>query len=121
MSSRFTLENEDKGSMNCFNLHTLHHLLKRRGFHIPLVYDNLHDSCNPSDSLQNTTWLDVFKSTWLDDITPVMQLVEGGLNGNKRAHVQYITEDVGAPIDNSVVWELEVKAKDKAIIKLLNG
>jgi UV DNA damage endonuclease len=115
---RFTLENEDKSSFTCETLYKLHcYICDTYNFNLPCVYDNLHDECNPSGD----NWLDVFKTTWPVDIVPVMHWSEGGNNGNKRAHVDYITENVGKPTDTSVVWELEVKAKDKAIIKLLKG
>lgn len=116
--TRFTLENEDKSSFNCETLYKLHcYISDTYDFKLPIVYDNCHDYCNPSGD----GWLDIFKTTWPSDITPVMHWSEGGANNNKRAHVDYITEKVGAPTDNSVVWELEVKAKDKAIIKLLKS
>lgn len=115
---RFTLENEDKSSFTCAKLYELHNYIKdTHKLSIPLVFDNLHHSINNDDS--DTNWLEIFKSTWPKDIVPVMHWSEGGLNGNKRAHVDYITEAVGKPIDDSVIWELEVKAKDKAIIRLL--
>jgi len=119
VSQRFTLENEDKSSFNCETLYKLHcYIRDTHGVTIPLVWDNLHDSCNPSS---DGDWLNIFKSTWPSHITPVMHWSEGGLNGNKRSHVQYISESVGAPTDDSVIWELEVKAKDKAILQLLKN
>jgi hypothetical protein len=42
-------------------------------------------------------------------------------NGKIRSHVDYISESVGQPKDNSCIWELEVKAKDKAILQLMKG
>lgn len=121
VSSRFTLENEDRGSFAPDVLYDLHiELRDGYGYHIPLVLDNLHFSCNPPTKKDFKFWLNKFKSTWPKGIVPLMHWSEGGLNGNKRAHVDYITE-VGKPTDNSVVWELEVKAKDKAIVKLLKG
>jgi UV DNA damage endonuclease len=117
--TRFTLENEDKSSFNCETLYNLHCYIKDTyNFIIPLVFDNCHHKCNTSSKF-DVDYLSLFKSTWPSGITPVMHWSEGGENGNKRAHVQYITEAVGAPIDDSVVWELEVKAKDKAIVELM--
>jgi len=120
--TRLTLENEDKSSFNCETLFRLHEYIKTcHGLSIPLVFDNLHHQCNPSSTGDAKFWLGRFKSTWPDGITPVMHWSEGGANGKVRAHVDYITEAVGKPFDCSVIWELEVKAKDKAILKLLNG
>jgi UV DNA damage repair endonuclease len=50
-----------------------------------------------------------------------MHWSEGGKNGKIRSHVDYISESVGQPKDNSCIWELEVKAKDKAILQLMKG
>jgi UV DNA damage endonuclease len=131
LQRRLTLENEDKGSFNCETLWKFYSLLKDRGVNIALVWDNLHNKCNPSpvdssglfknDPIYDMIWLDRFKSTWPEDIQPVMHWSEGGKNGKIRSHVDYITESVGKPFDESCIWELEVKGKDKAIVQLLNG
>ena len=119
---RFTLENEDRSSFNCRKLYELHCYIRYiHGLSIPLVLDNLHHQCNPSSHGDAQYWLEKFKSTWPKGITPVMHWSEGGKDGKARSHVDYITEAVGKPIDDSVIWELEVKAKDKAIVKLLQG
>lgn len=117
---RFTLENEDKGSFSCENLLKLHHyIFKTYGLRIPLVFDNLHHKTN-GDGEDDLVWLTAFKATWPVGITPVMHWSEGGNDGKPRSHLEYITEEVGLPIDSGVIWELEVKAKDKAILKLMN-
>lgn len=119
VQNRITLENEDKSNWTCETLLTAREYLKiKYNFNLACVYDNCHDKCNPSLT-KNINWLEKFKSTWPKNIIPVMHWSEGGLNGNKRSHVEYITKNVGQPIDNSVIWELEVKGKDKAILKLI--
>lgn len=100
------LENEDKGFWNCENLYQYFH------DKLPLTYDNLHDQCNPSKSC----YLKKFKSTW-KICTPIFHLSEGGKNGNPRAHTDYFSKLTKIP-DPDCIWECEVKAKDKAILKL---
>lgn len=119
VQKRLTLENEDKGSFSCEVLYEFRKYLKNKyKFNLPLVFDNLHNSINVSG---DGDWLQLFKETWPKNIKPVMHWSEGGENGNKRSHVQYISENVGKPTDSDVIWELEVKAKDKAIIRLIEG
>lgn len=68
-------------------------------------------------------WLEKFATTWPSDIVPVMHLSEGGKNGNPRSHVDYIsnkTKFVPFSCGIECVWEVEVKAKDKSIVKLLS-
>ena len=118
--NRLVLENEDKSSWNCENLLAFHKLLDTEyGFKIPLTWDNWHHKCNPSSALiSDNYWLQKFKETWPVEVEPVMHWSEGGKNGKLRAHVDYISETVGKPFDSTCIWELEVKAKDNAILKL---
>jgi len=105
---RIVLENEDSGYWNCANLYALF------GFSFPLVYDNLHDQCLPSEK----SYVDKFKETW-GSYTPVFHLSEG-ICGS-RSHSDYITTIPECVINNpDCIWEVEVKAKDKCIIKLIN-
>jgi UV DNA damage endonuclease len=107
--NRLVLENEDSGFWNAENLY------KSFGSFIPLVFDNLHDSCNPSFSCL----LSVFKETW-GSYTPVMHWSEGTAE-KPRSHAQFasfIPEVITKNLD--CVWEFELKGKDKAILKILN-
>jgi UV DNA damage endonuclease len=105
---RIVLENEDSGYWNCANLYALF------GFSFPLVYDNLHDQCLPSEK----SYVEKFKETW-GSYTPVFHLSEG-ICGS-RSHSDYITTIPECVINNpDCIWEVEVKAKDKCIIKLIN-
>lgn len=104
---RIVLENEDSGYWNCENLYTLF------GFSFPLVYDNLHDQCFPSKE----NYVERFKNTW-GGYTPVFHLSEGICES--RSHSDYITTIPECVLNNpDCIWEVEVKAKDKCIIKLL--
>ena len=108
--ARLVLENEDKAYWNCENLYT--HFAK----HIPLVYDNLHDVCNPStDAVQNSYQ---FKSTW-GDYVPVFHWSEG--IGSGRSHTDYATHlPHVVSLNRDVTWEVELKAKDNAIVHALS-
>jgi UV DNA damage endonuclease len=107
--SRLVLENEDKGYWSAKNLYDNFENL------IPLVYDNLHDFCNPSD-LENK--IEKFKNTWFGK-TPVFHWSEG-LPEKKRSHADYFSCIPDCVMQNAdVTWECEVKAKDKAILKVL--
>lgn len=122
VQKRLTVENEDKGFWNVTNLYKYFYtyLKRTQNFTIPLVFDNLHHDINHSLSKLNPC--DLFAQTWPEDIMPVMHLSEGGKNGNVRSHVDYITEStkfVPFMCKTECIWEVEVKAKDKCIVKLL--
>jgi UV DNA damage endonuclease len=104
---RLVLENEDNGYWNCANLYALF------GSSFPLVYDNLHNQCNPSDRC----YIQDFKTTW-GSFVPVFHLSEG-ICGS-RSHSDYITNIPECVLNNTdCIWEVEVKAKDKCILKLI--
>lgn len=104
---RIVLENEDSGYWNCETLYALF------GSSFPLVYDNLHDQCFPSKE----NYVERFKNTW-GSYTPVFHLSEGICES--RSHSDYISSIPECVLNNrDCIWEVEVKAKDKCIIKLL--
>lgn len=124
--NRIVVENEDNGYWNCENLYNAFGKL------LPCVYDNLHDSINPSPIYENVEdavssqtaedykYIDIFKSTWTQfgHYTPVMHWSEG-INGSK-SHTDYFTKNFNMIAKHTdCIWEAEVKAKDKAIIKVL--
>jgi len=108
--ARLVLENEDKSYWNCQNLYNTF------GLDRALVYDNLHDSCNPSNEWKYN--VKMFRSTW-KEFTPVFHWSEG-INGS-RAHcdrASHIPCCVSEHLD--CTWEVELKAKDFAILEILN-
>lgn len=108
VQKRLVLENEDKGFWNASNLHQYF------GDFIPLVFDNLHDVCNPSAFC----CFDMFRATW-KHYKPVMHWSEG-IN-NSRSHTDYVSHLPNVvECNNDCTWELEVKAKDFAILQVLN-
>ncbi len=111
--NRLVLENEDGGYWNCKNLY------ESFGSRIPLVYDNLHDSCNQSNAHPQVL-INLFKLTW-GSYTPVMHWSEGTLE-KPRSHAEYYSH-IPECIKNNcdVIWECEVKAKELAILQILES
>ena len=130
VKKRLVVENEDKGCWNCMNLFKYFHMYARESFGhpFPLTYDNLHNSCNPS-SVNGTVVTDsqnvqAFYHTW--DAVPVFHWGESKSNkpNEKRSHADYLSSSIpefkntdGVPL--GITWEYEVKARDKAILKIL--
>lgn len=106
---RLVLENEDKGFWNCENLYKYF-----KPF--PLVFDNLHDKCNPSSSCH----FNLFKNTW-GNFTPIMHWSEG-LPDKHRSHAEFASH-IPSVVQNNVdcVWEFELKSKDNGIVKVLHS
>lgn len=113
VQGRLVLENEDKGYWNCENLYSVF------SSYIPLVYDNLHDACNPSSILSSQYWVSAFSETWSDHI-PVFHWSEG-IDGTRK-HSNYFSHipEIIKTNQNQIIWECEVKAKDFAITEILN-
>ena len=124
--NRLTVENEDKGFWSVANILLFNQVMNNKyKLNIPVCYDNLHDLCNPSGmqvyadkytAIQDNAKL--CQVTWPDGITPVFHWSEGK-ESNQRAHEDYFSKD-NYPVDiGDVIWECEVKAKDKAIKRLM--
>ena len=113
VQNRLVLENEDKGFWNCQNLYEYFGML------LPLVYDNLHHKCNPSDlGVDSQEIVSAFKATW-GHYTPIMHWSEG-LVDKPRSHREFashLPDEIAANKD--CVWEFELKHKDIAIRKAM--
>jgi UV DNA damage endonuclease len=109
VTKRLVFENNDnkKGVWSVKRLAQMFH--ERNG--IPITYDNLHHEML-SDGLSHAEAFDTAYSTWPDYCVPIFHYSEG-INGTRK-HADYATR---APTDHGkpVVWEVELKAKDKAI------
>ena len=104
--ARLVLENEDKGFWTTENLH------RWFGAHRALVYDNLHDACNPS--ISDAIAVSLFRQTWHAH-TPVFHWSEG-TDAKPRSHADrasFVPSIVAANAD--CTWEVELKHKDYAI------
>jgi len=109
--ARLVLENEDKSFWNCSNLYE--HFSDVRA----LVYDNLHDACNPSHEMENI--IKLFRDTWVQHV-PVFHWSEG-INGS-RAHCDRASHVPSCVLENlDCTWEVELKAKDFAILEILKS
>jgi len=106
VQSRLAVETEDKGCWNAENL--------CKHFDIPVIFDNLHNQCNPS-SLSELDAALLCESTW-NGIKPVFHLSESHPDKpNPRCHADMPTF---VPLISSFVdadYDLEYKKKDFAI------
>ena len=128
--NRLTIENEDKGFFNVDNcIKFSEYLFETFGANIPVCADNLHHQCNPSEVADFAWQAERCAYTWVNNgegdnhfIAPVFHWSEGKPE-KPRAHADYVAFGNFPPYiaidpDKPVKWEIETKAKDKAI-KLL--
>ena len=129
--SRLTIENEDKLSL--FNIDDCikfsEYLFETHNYNLPVCADNLHHLCNPSEVLNFAWQAERCAYTWVNQgegehnfIAPVFHWSEGKPE-KPRAHADYIAFGNFPPYiaidpDKPAKWEVEVKAKCKAV-KLL--
>lgn len=129
--NRLTIENEDKGFWNVDNIIAFsEYIFHKYNFNLPVCYDNLHDFCNPSEERNIIFQAERCAYTWVDQddgefIAPVFHWSEGKPE-KPRAHADYFALSNYPPIiainpNNEVKWECEVKLKDIAIQKLIEG
>ena len=110
--ARLVLENEDKGYWTTEQLH------RWFGAYRALVYDNLHDKCNPS--IDENIAVPLFRQTWGNN-TPVFHWSEG-TDAKPRSHAgraSHLPAIVAAHAD--CTWEVELKDKDYAICEILTN
>ena len=89
---------------------------------IPLVYDIHHHKCN-SDSLTPEEATDLSIQTWnREPLFHISSPLEGYENSNRRSHHDYINiEDFPSYWkDKKLTIEVEAKAKESAVLKLMN-
>ena len=111
VKSRLVVEvNDNKnGTWTINNLYK--HFYKNRN--VPITYDSLHHSfCNDGNSHKDA--FDLAYSTW--NVEPLFHYSEGK-NGT-RSHADYATS-LPVSFGKSVVWDVELKAKDFAIKRIL--
>lgn len=113
--NRLVLENDDKGFWNCGNLNEYF------GDMFPLTFDNLHHEINEGNN-NHQYWIDIYANKWTDrGFTPVFHWSEGGANGKARSHADYFSHvPEFIKLNKDIIFECEVKAKDKAVAKVLN-
>jgi len=112
VTKRLVFENNDnkKGVWSVKNLVTYFHA--REG--VPITYDNLHHEML-SDGLTHRQAFEMAHATW-SGVVPIFHYSEGIDGTRKHAdYAQSLPADYGMP----VVWEVELKAKDKAIKRMM--
>jgi len=124
--NRLTIENEDKGFFNVDNcIKFSEYLFEKYGHNLPVCADNLHHKCNPSEVADFAWQAERCAYTWVNNgnfISPVFHWSEGKPE-KPRAHADYVAfgnfpPHIAIEPDKPAKWEIEVKAKCKAI-KLL--
>jgi len=111
VTKRLVFENNDnkKGVWSVKNLINYFHV--REG--VPITYDNLHHEML-SDGLTHRQAFEAAYATWTGYM-PIFHYSEG-INGTRKHadYAQQLPPDYGLP----VVWEVELKAKDRAIKRM---
>jgi UV DNA damage endonuclease len=109
--ARLVLENEDKGFWNCDNLYNFFHDVR------PLVFDNLHNACNPSEYVEDVYAI-MFSSTWRQH-RPIFHWSEGIDGTSKHARRASHIPEIVKNNSDICTWEVELKDKDYAILEIL--
>jgi UV DNA damage endonuclease len=112
VKNRLVLEvNDNKDGI--WSIKNLYNFFYQRA-NIPVTFDNLHHSfCN--HGVPEREAMDMAYGTW--KTTPVFHYSEG-IEGSRK-HADYAT---GLPraYDSDIFWDVELKAKDLAILKMLD-
>ena len=112
VKNRLVLEVNDnkEGVWSIKNLHKFYY----QRANIPVTFDNLHHSFCHHDVPEREA-MDMAHSTW--NTTPVFHYSEG-IDGTRK-HADYALHSP-PDYDKEVFWDVELKAKDLAILKMLN-
>jgi len=114
--NRLVIENDDK--LNCWSVKQL-----VEDFHpktkIPITFDYLHHACHPDGWTEEEAVLSCV-NTW-QDYRPLFHYSESAPGNNPRKHADYAEKDFYqyGEIDYDV--DMELKMKDKAIAKFMEG
>ena len=112
VKNRLVLEVNDnrEGSWSVKNLHKFYY----QRANIPVTFDSLHHAfCN--HGVPEREAMDMAHSTW--NTTPIFHYSEG-IDGTRK-HADYALHSP-PDYDEEVFWDVELKAKDLAILKMLN-
>ncbi len=112
VKNRLVLEVNDnkEGAWSVKNLHKFYY----QRANIPVTFDNLHHSFCHHDVPEREA-MDMAHSTW--NTAPVFHYSEG-IDGTRK-HADYALHSP-PDYDKEVFWDVELKAKDLAIFKMLN-
>jgi UV DNA damage endonuclease len=109
--ARLVLENEDKGFWNCDNLYQFFNDVR------PLVFDNLHNACNPSEYAEDV-YATMFAGTW-GKHRPIFHWSEGIDGTSKHTKRASHMPEIIKSSAGICTWEVELKDKDYAILEIL--
>ena len=108
---RLVIENEDRGFWNTVNLHRF-----LKPYKIPLTFDFLHESCNPS-GCSVAECASFAAKTW-GRYTPIFHYSESASKEKKRSH-SYFCKKRPPDLGFEYICEIEAKGKDLAIERLI--
>jgi len=110
VKNRLVFENEDTGGWKV-------EIIKKH-FDIPITFDYHHHRCN--HNISHTEAIDIAAKTW-KDITPLFHISSGKTSQTDRTHADYlIDEDVDYLLKQKYDWDIEAKAKDLAVFKIIS-
>lgn len=114
--SRLVIENDDK--LNCWSVKQLitDFYPKTK---IPITFDYLHHKCHP-DGWTEQQAIRFCCLTW-GNIKPLFHYSESAPGNNPRKHADYAVEDFYTYGDLDYDVDMELKMKDKAIAKFMEG
>ena len=113
--NRLVIENDDK--LNCWSVKQLIEDFYPKT-NIPITFDYLHHACHP-DELTEEEAIHLCYDTW-QGYTPLFHYSESAPGNNPRKHAEYAEEDFFI-YDLDFDIDMELKQKDKAISKFLEG
>lgn len=114
--NRIVIENDDK--VNCWSVKQLISDFYPRT-KIPITFDYLHHKCHP-DGWTEQQAIRFCCLTW-GDIKPLFHYSESAPGNNPRKHADYAENDFYTYDDLDYDVDMELKMKDKAIAKFLEG
>ena len=111
VKSRLVIENNDNAS----GVWSIQNLIKyfNEPYKIPITFDNLHHKMLPGDLTEEEAFINSY-FTW--DCEPIFHYSEG--KNNTKAHAD-MAENLPPNYGGSVLWEVELKNKDYAILNIL--
>lgn len=108
--NRLVFENEDCGG---WKVETI-----KRYFEIPITFDYHHHRCN--NSINHQEAIEIAVKTW-NSVTPLFHISSGKTSQTDRTHADYlIDEDVDYLLKQKYDWDIEAKAKDLAVFKIIS-
>lgn len=111
VKSRLVLENNDTGSTwDVYNLKEYFW----KDYNIPVTFDNLHHKMLNKGIAERDAFFTAYE-TW-GDVIPIFHYSEGKDNG--RAH-RDMAEGLPESFGKNVMWDVELKSKDIAILDIL--